>query len=123
VSGDKKRILAVDDEEPIRSMLESALRNAYDVRTCPSGQDILQELQKHRPDLIIMDIMMPGIDGLQTTHILRQDERFKEIPVLFLTALGEPQAYLQSLRVGGDGYLVKPFALQDLLTRIKELLM
>jgi DNA-binding response OmpR family regulator len=120
--GRRPRVLVFDDDPSIRQFLETALNADYEVRARASGESMPQVMEEFQPDLVIMDVRMPLVDGLQLTRMIRQDARFERVPVLFLTAQGDNETFLRSLQVGGDGYLVKPFSLNNLLTRIRELL-
>lgn len=118
----KPRILAVDDDANIRALLQAALSGYFEVKTLASGEKILEVLAAFRPHLVIMDVMMPMIDGLRVTATIRRNQAYQKVPILFLTAQSDNETFLSSLQVGGDGYLVKPFSIPGLLKRVKELL-
>ena len=113
-------VLVVDDDPKITQLLRRALQlEGYDVRTAASGTDGLQEARIREPDLVILDILMPGIDGLEVCRRLRAAG---DIPILLLTAKDEIEDRVNGLDSGADDYLVKPFALEELLARVRALL-
>lgn len=114
-------VLVVDDERAVREALDRALRtHGYDVSTAEHGLAALEAIREGEPDLVILDVMMPGLDGLGLCRRLRQDHL--ELPVLMLTARGEVEDRVAGLDAGADDYLVKPFALEELLARTRALL-
>jgi two-component system response regulator MprA len=114
-------ILVVDDEPGIRAVLASSLEfEGYSVRTAPDGRAALAEVEKARPDLVLLDVLMPGLDGLTACRRLRaQDPR---LPVLMLTARDLTGDRVAGLDAGADDYLAKPFELDELLARVRALL-
>jgi two-component system response regulator MprA len=115
------RILVVDDEPAVRDALERALRsNGYAVSTAVDGRDGLERVAAETPDLIVLDIMMPRLDGLEACRELRASG--DRTPVLILTARDAVGDRVEGLDAGADDYLVKPFALEELLARIRALL-
>lgn len=115
-------ILVVDDDIEVARSIEVSLRKQYQVFTVYSGVEALKDARRHRPDLIILDVVMPGMDGLETCRQLRTDPALADVPILFLTALGRPEDRIAGLRAGGDDYLTKPFNLEELQLRIKAIL-
>jgi two-component system, OmpR family, response regulator MprA len=114
-------ILVVDDDWHITELLRRAMAHAgYTVKTVSTGEEGLQAVLDHPPSLIVLDIMLPGIDGFEVARRLR--EGGTTTPILMLTARGEVPDRVQGLRGGGDDYLVKPFAIDELLARIEALL-
>lgn len=116
-------ILAVDDDPEVLSTLGRVLKreNLYPtLRT--SGKEALEYLKDHEPDLVILDIIMPGMDGIQVCHHIRADERFTALPILFLTAKGSTDDVVEGLDAGADDYIVKPFELAELKARVHALL-
>lgn len=103
-------ILCVEDDDDIRELVEMALKldRGLKVRACASGEQALAVLPEVDPDLILLDVMMPGLDGVQTVARMRSDVRFKYIPVVFMTAKALPQE-LASFRAFGAGVISKPF--------------
>jgi DNA-binding response OmpR family regulator len=116
-------ILVIDDDELVSRTLQRALKMYdYQVMTANSGIEGLQLARRHRPDLFILDIMMPGVDGYQVCRQIRGDPLLKELPVLFLTAKAKDEDKIEGFRAGADDYLVKPFNMQELELRVKAIL-
>lgn len=114
------RILVVDDDPEILSLLRRGLAyEGYTVDTAADGTEALAKARDKEPDLVILDIMMPGIDGIEVSKRLRQAS---DVPVLMLTAKGTVADRVAGLESGADDYLVKPFAFDELLARVKALL-
>jgi len=117
------RILLVDDEELVRSLVRRCLDDeGYEVWTVTDGMSALALARRHLPDLIILDINMPGIDGLEVCRRLRQDPNLRVTPILFLTERGAVKDRVQGLNEGADDYLPKPFDLGELAARVRALL-
>lgn len=118
-----KRILVVDDDEAIREAVTSGLRlYGYNICTAGSAVEALAQLEYQPPDLALLDINMPGIDGLELCSQLREDPRWNYLPIIFLTALSQQQSKLTAYTVGADDYLCKPFDMRELNMRIKAVL-
>ena len=119
-----ERLLLVDDEDNLRSMLEAALRyEGFEVEAAASGRDALDVVDavgERGPDLIVLDVMMPDLDGFEVCRRLRNDG--VRTPVLFLTARDATDDKVRGLTLGGDDYLVKPFSLDELVARISAVL-
>lgn len=116
---DKKKILVVDDEEDILHFLELVLREkGYEVATASSGHEALTRAQMDTPDLILLDIMMPQMDGWEVLKLLRVEADTARIPVAMLSARTEAKDRVQGLQEGAVDYICKPFSLQDLLAKI-----
>jgi two-component system OmpR family response regulator len=116
-----ERLLLVDDEDNLRSMLEAALRyEGFDVHAAASGRDALDVVDEQSPDVIVLDVMMPDLDGFEVCRRLRNDG--VKTPVLFLTARDGTDDKVRGLTLGGDDYLVKPFSLDELVARISAVL-
>ncbi len=114
------RVLVVDDDAPLRTSLRRALAyEGYTVREAEDGQDALRDALSHPPDLVVLDLMMPGIDGIEVCRRLREGS---DVPVLMLTARDEVQDRVAGLDSGANDYLCKPFALEELLARVRALL-
>jgi len=108
--GELTRILYVDDEEDIRSIVEMSLElGGYQIKLCESGFQALEEVEGFAPDLILLDVMMPGIDGPETLARLRQIPSLVKIPVLFMTAKAQRQEIDDLLKLGAVDVLTKPF--------------
>jgi DNA-binding response OmpR family regulator len=116
-------ILAVDDDEPVLRSVRRVLENAcYTVHTASNGQDALKMIERNRPDLVVLDIIMPGLDGLEVCRRIRADPYIARLPILFLTAKGRPNDVAQGLDAGGDDFLTKPFEVVELPARVRALL-
>jgi DNA-binding response OmpR family regulator len=120
---DKKRILVVDDEAALVEMLAMRLEaNDYIVLTAGDGQEGLEKARKEFPDLIILDLMLPKMDGYKVCRMLKFDEKFKKIPIILFTARAQESDVRLGEEVGADAYLTKPFEPVILLAKIKELI-
>jgi len=118
----KKKILVVDDEDDILHFLELVLKEkGYDVATASGGHEALTKAQIEKPNLILLDIMMPQMDGWEVLKLLRVDEETFEIPVAMLSARTEAKDRVQGLQEGAIDYICKPFSLQDLLAKIETI--
>lgn len=118
-----KLILAVDDEENILELLSYNLRQAgYNVLTARSAEEAAQLLRIHKPNLLLLDVMMPGKDGLEFCRELRADKQYFNMPILILSALGEELDKVLGLELGADDYMTKPFSVRELQARVKALL-
>jgi two-component system OmpR family response regulator len=116
-----ERLLLVDDEENLRSMLAAALRHSgFEVDAVATGRDALDQVRAARPDLVVLDVMLPDIDGFEVCRRLRSDG--VRVPVLFLTARDGTEDKIRGLTLGGDDYLVKPFSLDELVARVHAVL-
>jgi two-component system OmpR family response regulator len=115
------RVLVVDDEENIRYLLDAALRHAgFDVATAADGRQALDAARSQPPDLVVLDVMMPDLDGFEVTRRLRSEG--SKVPVLFLTARDATEDKVRGLTLGGDDYLTKPFSLEELVARVRAIL-
>ena len=123
VFSEKSKILVVDDEEDILRVLQMRLRTAgYEVIQARNGKEGVEYCVREKPDLIVMDVMMPKMDGLEATRLLRSKLQTATIPILMLTAKKDKESELQGLDAGADDYMSKPFDSDKLLARIKMLL-
>jgi two-component system, OmpR family, response regulator len=119
VSGE--RLLLADDEDNLRSMLDAALRHSgFDVTPVATGREALDSVRTQRPDLLVLDVMLPDLDGFEVCRRLRTEG--DHTPVLFLTARDATEDAVRGLTLGGDDYLVKPFSLEELVARIRSVL-
>ena len=117
------RILVVDDEPDLLWALRYALGDEGDVvDTAQDAAETLAQVERHRPDLIVLDVVMPGIDGFELCRQLRRDPRFASIPIIFLTALLDTADRIKGLDEGADDYVSKPFDLGELKARIRAVL-
>jgi two-component system OmpR family response regulator len=115
------RLLVVDDEPNILELLSASLRFAgFEVAIAANGAEALRVAETFRPDLIVLDVMMPGIDGFEVVRRLRKEER--RMPVLFLTAKDATEDKITGLTLGGDDYITKPFSLEEVIARIRAVL-
>ncbi|RYX81412.1 response regulator [bacterium] len=118
-----QRILVVDDEEHIRFLIKTNLERAgYEVITAPNGRLAVETAQAFNPDLVVMDVMMPEMDGLEAMRILKADDATSAIPVVLLTAKGQDSDVFEGWQSGADLYLTKPFHPRELLLFIKRIL-
>ena len=119
----QKKILVVDDETQLVEMLKMRLKtNGYEILTAYDGREALEKARNQKPDLIILDLMLPKIDGYKVCRMLKFDEKYKSIPIILFTARVQDVDKEMGSQVGADAYIVKPFEPQVLLCKIKELL-
>ena len=116
-------ILIVEDEEPIQILLTYNLQaEGFRVRATANGEDVAHLVNEERPDLIVLDWMLPGISGIEVCRLIRSRPETRDIPVIMLTARGEENERVRGLATGADDYIVKPFSVPELLARIKTIL-
>lgn len=117
-------LLASDDDYDVLNTLTRVLsREGYEVGNAHSGEEALLKVEARRPDVLLLDINMPpGIDGLEVCRRLREDDRFYDLPILFLTARGDVDEVVEGLDAGADDYVIKPFEIVELLARVRSLL-
>ena len=119
----KEHILIVDDEEDILELIGYNLtRDGYRVSTAMTGEQALHSARQGRPDLILLDLMLPGIDGLEVCRRLQSDPLTRAIPIIMVTAKGEDADIVTGLELGADDYIVKPFSPRVLLARVRAVL-
>lgn len=119
----KPRVLVVDDEEDILELVRYNLaKEGYKVRCVATGEDALAAARQEVPDLIVLDLMLPGVDGLEVCRILRRDPKTAHVPIIMLTAKGEEADVVAGLELGADDYVTKPFSPRVLLARVKAVL-
>jgi two-component system, OmpR family, alkaline phosphatase synthesis response regulator PhoP len=117
------KILIIEDEKDLVLTLRFRLEhNGYEVLTAYDGDEGLKKAQNSRPDLIILDLMLPKMDGYRICGILKSDERYKKIPVLILSARAQEADKKMGEEIGADAYVTKPFEPEELLDKIKELM-
>jgi len=120
-NGQRGRVLVVDDEPNIADVISIALRyNEYEVVTAATGREALTAVSDSRPDLIVLDVMLPDVDGFEVAKRLR--DRADETPIVFLTAKDTTEDKIRGLTLGGDDYVTKPFSVEELLARIATVL-
>lgn len=118
-----KLIAVVDDEEDIRELVSISLKKAgYKVKEYEDADSLLKSISKSIPDLIVLDLMMQGIDGIEACKILKRDNRYSKIPVIMLTARAEETDKIVGLEIGADDYMTKPFSPKELAARVKAVL-
>jgi two-component system OmpR family response regulator len=118
---DHARILVVDDEAYITDLVATALRyERFEVRSAASGRDALALVESFRPELIVLDVMLPDVDGFEVQRKLL--DRGRRVPVLFLTARDATEDKVRGLTIGGDDYVTKPFSLEEVVARIRAIL-
>lgn len=119
----RESVLVVEDEDDIRELVSyNLLKEGYQVAGVASGEDALSAVEVKKPDLILLDIMLPGIDGLKICGRLKSDPRFEAIPIIMLTAKGEEPDIVAGLNMGADDYITKPFSPKVLLARVQAVL-
>src|SRR2546428_4666145 len=119
----KRRVLVVDDEKDLVELITYNLgRNGFDVLTAYNGNDALEVAQRELPDLVVLDLMLPGLDGTEVARRLRADARTATVPIVMLTAKGEETDVVVGLTIGADDYVTKPFSMKILLARINTVL-
>jgi two-component system alkaline phosphatase synthesis response regulator PhoP len=119
----KQKILAVDDEEDILELLRFNLTKEGLVVVCAaSGEEALKSAHSQRPDLILLDLMLPGMDGLEVARRLKKEDATKDIPVIMVTAKGEEADIVTGLEVGAEDYITKPFSRKVLIARVRAVL-
>ena len=118
-----KEILIVDDEPsivvPIQFLME---QQGYKVMIAEKGEDALDLIYQYKPDLVLLDIMLPGIDGYEVCEIIRLDLNYRDVKIMFLTAKGREVDIAKGLALGADAYITKPFSNDELVAKVKELL-
>jgi CheY-like chemotaxis protein len=119
-----KKILIVDDREEVRDLVEATFsRGEYEILKGESGMQAIQLAKAEKPDLILMDIMMPGpVDGLEATRTIKSDPNTKNCTIILLTAKGQPTDRQAGLHAGADEYFAKPFSPLELLRKVEQVL-
>ena len=116
----KKQLLVVDDNPEYRQSLMDIFTEGFDVLTATNGVEALKVLQNHQPALILLDVLMPEMDGFQTCLRIRQNPSFKYTPILFLTSKNDPSSEAFGLELGADDYILKPFDKEVLKIRVQK---
>jgi two-component system phosphate regulon response regulator PhoB len=118
-----KNILVVDDEENILELVRfNLVKEGYQVACAATGEEALKEARSKPPDLIVLDLMLPGMDGLEVCKTLKKDAKTEHIPIVMLTAKGEESDIVAGLELGADDYVTKPFSPKVLIARIRAVL-
>ena len=119
----KERILVVDDEEDILELVRFHLtREGYQLALASSGEEALKKAGRETFDLVVLDLMLPGLDGLEVAKALKSDAKTKSLPIIMLTAKGEDADIVTGLEIGADDYITKPFSPRVLTARVKAVL-
>jgi two-component system phosphate regulon response regulator PhoB len=119
----KENILIVDDEEDVLELLRYNLsKEGYGIETASSGEEALTKARAKPPDLIVLDLMLPGVDGLEVCKRLKSEDKTEQIPIVMLTAKGEESDIVTGLELGADDYVTKPFSPKVLIARIRRIL-
>ena len=122
-AGDNRLVLIVDDTQNTRELLVNWLElNSYRTVQAVSGEEALRLAAEYRPDLILLDVMMPRMDGIEVCRRLKSDEKTRDIPIVMVTALNEMADIERAVEAGTDDFLSKPITKLELLTRVKSLL-
>ena len=120
---EKKKILVVDDEVDIVKTIQFSLElEGYKVLVSYDGEDALTQARKENPDLILLDIMLPKLDGYKVCRLLKFDEQYKHIPILMMTAKTQEKDKLMGKETGADEYITKPFDMEELMEKVKSYL-
>ena len=120
---DKKRILLIDDHQTVFRLLEAIVRiKGYQLLYAENGQQGIVAARKEKPDLILLDVMMPDIDGFKVCQYLKENDDTRAIPVMFLTARGAEDDLAKGRSAGADGFMTKPFQTIDVLNQIERML-
>lgn len=119
----KQTILVVDDEQDLLDLIEYNLRQeGYSVLKAENGKDGIQMAKEHMPDLVLLDIMMPQMDGIEVCDRMREDPTLTHIPIIFLTARSDEKTEIEGLNKGADDFITKPISTSKLISRIKAVL-
>ncbi len=119
----KKTILVVDDETDLLDLIEYNLKKeGFQVLKAENGEEGIAIAKENKPDLVLLDIMMPKMDGLEAVEIMRKDDDLKRIPIIFLTARSDEKTEVEGLNKGGDDYITKPISTTKLISRIKAVM-
>ncbi|MEW6056839.1 MAG: response regulator transcription factor [Bdellovibrionota bacterium] len=114
----KRRILVIDDEPDNRELIQQILADKFEVLTASDGEEGIQVTRSELPDLVLLDISMPKLDGIAVCESLRSNEATKHIPIIMLTASSDPDRRIQSFMTGADDFLLKPYRPKELLARV-----
>lgn len=116
-----KTILIVDDEQDLLTLIETRLKTyGFNVLTALNGEEGFRKAKEEKPDLILLDILMPIVDGVTMAANLRKDENTKKIPIVFLTSLVNEEEIQQKHKVGGEAFLAKPFEIEEMMSVIQK---
>lgn len=119
---ERPRLLVIDDDSTIREMLRVSLESHYEIFCRPNGDDVVHTIEEVRPRLLLLDINIPGADGHEICSAIRDEARFRRLPILFMTVRRDDATFLKSLQSGGDALILKPFEIGSLRERVAYLL-
>lgn len=123
MNSEEKTVLIVDDDDVILTIAELGLKRAgFNVVRCNSGMACLESLMYYTPDMILLDVEMPVMSGIQTLKVLKANEDYQKIPVMFLTGASDAETVVTAKSLGAVGYVVKPFVPQNLVDKVKAIL-
>lgn len=111
----RKKVLIVEDDADCRDLITLILEDEYAIITATNGEEVLEAIERDMPDVVLLDIMIPQIDGWEVLHRLRADNRYRDLPVLAVTALASEEARQRAIREGATDYVIKPFDPDELL--------
>ena len=117
------KLLSVDDEPINQAIIEELFSEQFTVILLTSGEECLAQIEQIKPDLILLDVSMPGLNGYQTCQALKAQENYKNIPIFFISARGTLDDKLKGYKAGGDSYIIKPFNHTELEKKIKQTIM
>jgi CheY-like chemotaxis protein len=118
----KKKALIVDDETNVRRLLHAILSKTFDVYEAEDGRQAIEIANTQKPDIVLMDMMMPKMDGLTACHMIKNDPATKSIPVIMVTAIGFDLNIKLSQQMGASGYITKPFSSEEILHKIAQVM-
>lgn len=122
-AGHRPRVLIVDDDPLIRGVVRAVLEDAsYDLDEAASGEEALRVAVQHPPDVVLLDVMMPGLNGYEVAAVMKEDRRLKQAVVVMLTAKSSPEDRRRGIEAGADAYFTKPFSPLELLSTLSEVL-
>lgn len=117
----KKKILVVDDDKSILRIIEARLKHAsYEVELASNGEEAIESMHKRLPRLVLLDIVMPGVDGFMVLETIKKDKRLKKVPVIMITSKCEDRDVQRAITMGAKDYLVKPFSPAVLLDKVRR---
>lgn len=119
----KQTILVVDDEKDLLDLIEyNLIKEGFNVLKANNGEKGIKIAKEHKPNLVLLDVMMPKMDGLEAVEIMRKDDDLRKIPIIFLTARSDEKTEIEGLNKGGDDYITKPISTTKLVSRIKAVM-
>jgi len=119
MDSNKKKIIAVDDNVENLTALKNTLKNIYDTYPCPSALKMFDLLKHFKPDLILLDVEMPEMNGYEAAEKLKSDENYREIPIMFLTSMNDEESKKKGFSLGAVDFIIKPFDTTSLLQRLQ----